>query len=112
MNDRAGRGRISLEEALTITYLRHGRAELDGQLEEVFGTSDLNSGKSLALSEFLACLHHNQVKQLLSRTTAKTYKPGVGAAGAAGSSQAATSTTARASLVATGGGLSSAGGHS
>jgi hypothetical protein len=28
---------------------------------QVFGTSDLNSGKTLRLSEFLACLHGHQV---------------------------------------------------
>lgn len=77
MNDRQGSGAISLEEALQIMYLRHGCSELDAKLEEVFGTSDLNSGKSLSLTEFLACLHQNQVKQLLlNRVTAKNYRPG------------------------------------
>jgi calmodulin len=57
-----------------IMYLRYGRAELDMQLEQVFGTADLNSGKILTLSEFLSRLHTNQVKQLLNRVTAKTYK--------------------------------------
>eukprot|EP00879_Flechtneria_rotunda_P020788 GHRR01021883.1.p3 GENE.GHRR01021883.1~~GHRR01021883.1.p3 ORF type:complete len:107 (+),score=29.12 GHRR01021883.1:341-661(+) len=75
MNDKEGTGSISLEEALQIMYLRHGRAELDAKLEEVFGTSDLNSGKTLGLTEFLSCLHQNQVKQLLNRVTAKNYKP-------------------------------------
>ena len=42
-------------------YLRYGRALLDSQLEEVFGTSDLNSGKMLTLTEFLHCLHASQV---------------------------------------------------
>eukprot|EP00877_Chromochloris_zofingiensis_P013655 jgi/Chrzof1/8543/Cz03g15030.t1 len=74
MNDKEGTGRISLEEAMQIMYLRHGRAELDSQLEEVFGTSDLNCGKTLSLTEFLSCLHANQVKQLLNRVTAKSYK--------------------------------------
>lgn len=50
------------------------RALLDSQLEEVFGTSDLNSGKILTLTEFMHCLHASQVKQLLNRVTAKTYK--------------------------------------
>lgn len=76
MNDRQNSGCISLEEALQIMYLRHGRAELDAKLEEVFGTCDLNSGKTLSLTEFLACLHQNQVKQLLNRVTAKNYRPG------------------------------------
>ena len=48
----------------------HARA----QLEAVFGTADLNAGKTLTLSEFLACLHASQVQQLNSRVTAKTYK--------------------------------------
>ena len=42
-------------------YLRYGRAQLDTQLEAVFGTSDLNSGKTLSLTDFLAHLHANQV---------------------------------------------------
>ena len=46
-----------------IMYLRYGRALLDSQLEEVFGTSDLNSGKLLTLTEFLHCLHASQVRQ-------------------------------------------------
>lgn len=74
MNDKEGAGFISLEEAMQIMYLRYGRALLDAQLEEVFGTSDLNSGKILTLTEFLHCLHASQVKQLLNRVTAKTYK--------------------------------------
>lgn len=61
MNDKESSGSISLEEALQIMYLRHGRAELDAKLEEVFGTSDLNSGKTLSLTEFLSCLHQHQV---------------------------------------------------
>lgn len=74
MNDKQEQGFITLEEAMQIMYLRYGRALLDSQLEEVFGTADLNSGKILTLSEFLSCLHANQVKQLLNRVTAKTYK--------------------------------------
>ena len=74
MNDKSNNGFITLEEAMEIMYLRHGRAQLDFQLEEVFGTADLNSGKQLTLTEFLLCLHANQVKQLLNRVTAKTYK--------------------------------------
>lgn len=49
---------------LQIMYLRHGRAELDAKLEEVFGTSDLNSGKTLSLTEFLSCLHQHQVRSV------------------------------------------------
>ena len=60
---------------MQLMYLRYGRAELDQHLEEIFGTSDLNSGKTLTLSEFLHSLHISQVKQLMNRVTAKTYKP-------------------------------------
>lgn len=74
MNDKQGVGFISLEEAMEIMYLRYGRSQLDYQLEEVFGTSDLNSGKLLTLTEFMNCLRASQVKQLLNRVTAKTYK--------------------------------------
>jgi calmodulin len=90
MNDKTGTGCISLEEALQIMYLRHGRAELDAKLEEVFGTADLNSGKTLSLTEFLACLHQNQVKQLLNRVTAKNYRPGATGAQQGGASPCST----------------------
>lgn len=74
MNDKKGAGHISLEEAMEIMYLRYGRQMLDSQLEEVFGTSDLNSGKLYSLTEFKQCLHASQVKQLLNRVTAKSYQ--------------------------------------
>ncbi|KAI8473767.1 MAG: outer dynein arm-docking complex subunit 3 [Monoraphidium minutum] len=83
MHDREGAGAISLEEAMQIMYLRHGRAQLDAKLEEVFGTSDLNSGKTLPLTEFMSCLHTNQIKTLLSRVTARSYRPPGAAGGAA-----------------------------
>lgn len=44
MNDKEGSGNVSLEGAMQILYLRYGRGLLDAQLEEIFGTSDLNSG--------------------------------------------------------------------
>lgn len=47
MNDKEGSGNVSLEGAMQILYLRYGRGLLDSQLEEIFGTSDLNSGKLL-----------------------------------------------------------------
>ena len=75
MNDKESTGRVSLEDAMQIMYLRYGRGGLDAQLEEIFGTSDLNSGKTLSLTEFLHSLQQSQVKQLQSRVTAKTYKP-------------------------------------
>ena len=46
MNDKEGSGNVSLEGAMQILYLRYGRGLLDAQLEEIFGTSDLNSGRS------------------------------------------------------------------
>ena len=45
MNDKDSKGHVSLENAMQIMYLRYGRQALDAQLEEIFGTSDLNSGK-------------------------------------------------------------------
>ena len=44
MNDKEGSGNVSLEGAMQILYLRYGKSLLDAQLEEIFGTSDLNSG--------------------------------------------------------------------
>ena len=44
MNDKEGSGHVSLEGAMQILYLRYGKSLLDAQLEEIFGTSDLNSG--------------------------------------------------------------------
>ncbi len=49
-------------------YLRYGRAQLDTQLEAVFGTSDLNSGKTLSLTDFLAHLHANQARNVLEES--------------------------------------------
>ena len=65
MNDKSFSGRVSLEEAMQILYLRYGRDLMDAQLEDIFGTSDLNSGKTLRLTEFLDSLHANQVRQCL-----------------------------------------------
>lgn len=59
----------------TVCCGRYGRQMLDSQLEEIFGTSDLNSGKTLSLTEFLHSLHTHQVKQLNNKVTSKTYKP-------------------------------------
>lgn len=54
---------MTLEEAMQILYLRHGRSNLDQQLEKLFGTSDLRSGKVLTLREFLHALHSQQVRR-------------------------------------------------
>jgi predicted membrane protein len=59
MNDKEGSGNVSLEGAMQILYLRYGRGLLDAQLEEIFGTSDLNSG--MCLSQIVA----NVSKQIL-----------------------------------------------
>eukprot|EP00959_Pyramimonas_sp_CCMP1952_P269072 5625551-Pyramimonas_sp.AAC.1 len=74
MNDKDDSGTVSVEEAMQILYLRYGKQLLDTQLEEIFGTSDTNSGKDLTLSEFLQSLNMSQVRQLRSKVTAKTYK--------------------------------------
>mmetsp|Transcript_39922 Transcript_39922/g.55499 ORF Transcript_39922/g.55499 Transcript_39922/m.55499 type:complete len:185 (+) Transcript_39922:254-808(+) len=74
MNDKDDSGSVSVEEAMQILYLRYGKSLLDTQLEEIFGTSDTNSGKDLTLSEFLHSLSRSQVKQLRSKVTAKSYK--------------------------------------
>lgn len=78
INDKERRNMVSLEEAMQIMYLRYGRQLLDAQLEEIFGTSDLNSGKMLSLTDFLQSLHVHQVKQLNNKVTSKTYKPSNG----------------------------------
>jgi hypothetical protein len=58
--------------------------ELDAQLEAVFGTADINSGKTLTLTEFLQSLQASQIKQLRSRPTMKqTTKQAAAAAAAA-----------------------------
>ena len=65
------KGYITLEEAMQITYLRYGRQQLDAVLEEVFGTSDLTSGKRITVTEFLHRLHRKQVKILLSKPSTR-----------------------------------------
>ena len=74
MNDKDSKGTVSVEETMQILYLRYGRQLLDAQLEDIFGTSDLNSGKTLTLSQFMHSLHTSQVRQLNSRVTSKTYQ--------------------------------------
>lgn len=60
---------------------------LDEELAAVFGTADLNSGKTLGLTEFLGCLHAHQLQQLRSRPTMKLRQANSG--GPAASSAAA-----------------------
>ncbi|KAL4452233.1 hypothetical protein ABPG75_007895 [Micractinium tetrahymenae] len=72
-----GGHQVALEEAMKITYLRVGKEALDAQLAAVFGTADLNSGKTLSLTEFLSCLHLHQLQQIRSRPTMKSKGSGV-----------------------------------
>ena len=79
MNDKDGGGTVSVEEVMQILFLRYGRQLLDSQLEEIFGTSDTNSGtRDLSLTEFLASLNTSQSKQLRAQAEARVVKPTVG----------------------------------
>lgn len=66
--------------------------ELDVQLEAVFGTADINSGKTLTLTEFLQSLQASQIKQLRSRPTMKQ----AGKQGASGTAAGAVAPTVKA----------------
>ena len=70
INDRDDSGDVSVEEAQQIMYLRYGRQSLDAMLNELFGTSEINSGKKLTLSKFLNALHVSQIKFLNKRNKA------------------------------------------
>jgi calmodulin len=111
LHDRGSAGRVTLEEAMKITYLRVGKVHcnplctaadtgwlaaaeavscspqeaLDEELAAVFGTADLNSGKTLGLTEFLSCLHAHQLQQIRSRPTMKSRQGSGVAAGTAAS---------------------------
>ena len=61
---------------------------LDAQLAAVFGTADLNSGKSLSLTQFLNCLHAHQLQQIRSRPT-MTRRQGSGNSNATAASPGA-----------------------
>ena len=79
MNDKDSSGKVSVEEVMQILFLRYGRQLLDSQLEEIFGTSDTNSGtRDLSLTEFLASLNTSQSKQLRAKAEARVVKPTVG----------------------------------
>ena len=69
MNDKEGSGNVSLEGAMQILYLRYGRGLLDAQLEEIFGTSDLNSG--MCLSQVIATKCHSLSANKYCSQTAK-----------------------------------------
>jgi hypothetical protein len=53
---------VSMESALQLMYLMHGKQDLDKHLQEIFGTSDLNSGVTLNLTNFLKSFHTAQVR--------------------------------------------------
>lgn len=59
---------------MSILFLRYGRQKLDNMLEEIFGTSDIHSGKELSLTDFLHSLHLSQIKQLKSKPAATAVK--------------------------------------
>ena len=71
MNDKDGSGAVSVEEAMHILYIRYGREKMDGMLMEIFGTSDIHSGKELTLTEFLGALHTQQIKHLKDKPVAR-----------------------------------------
>ena len=74
MNDKDDSGSVSLEEAMQPLFLRYGREMIDVHLEEMFGTSDVFSGKELSLTEYLDSLHAIQIKQITAKISAKTFK--------------------------------------
>ena len=74
MNDKDDSGSVSLEEAMQPLFLRYGREMIDVHLEEMFGTSDVFSGKELCLTEYLDSLHTMQIKQITAKISAKTFK--------------------------------------
>mmetsp|Transcript_21112 Transcript_21112/g.54123 ORF Transcript_21112/g.54123 Transcript_21112/m.54123 type:complete len:183 (-) Transcript_21112:87-635(-) len=65
---------VSMESALQLMYLMHGKQDLDRHLQEIFGTSDLNSGVTLNLTNFLKSFHTAQVRKLNNKITSRTYK--------------------------------------
>ena len=84
MNDKDGNGNVSVEEVMQILFLRYGRQLLDSQLEEIFGTSDTNSGtRDLSLTQFLESLNASQSKQLRVKAENRLVRPALGGAKAA-----------------------------
>jgi len=74
MNDKDDGGTVSMEEVMEILYLRYGSVDLDSQLEQLFGTSDINSGEELTLSEFLHGLNMSQEQQIRKKVKQKLAK--------------------------------------
>ncbi|KAK3273721.1 Outer dynein arm docking complex 3 [Cymbomonas tetramitiformis] len=74
INDKDNSGTVSVEEAMQILYVRYGKACLDSQLQEIFGTSDTNSTKTLTLSEYLSSLYESQIKMLRAKINSKGYE--------------------------------------
>jgi calmodulin len=113
MADSEGKGRVSLEAAMEMTYLRVGRAALDAELAALFGDEaeeggsssggsgngnggeaaagfELDASRTLTLTEWLERLGAQQARRLAARPT------GGAAGGAAGGAVATTTTTAAA----------------
>jgi Ca2+-binding EF-hand superfamily protein len=105
MADGEGKGRVSLEAAMEMTYLRVGRAALDAELAALFGPSgggggggggegsgggggangdgfELDAGRTLSLTEWLERLGAQQARRLAAR-------PGAGSAAGPGAGSAA-----------------------
>jgi Ca2+-binding EF-hand superfamily protein len=110
MADSEGKGRVSLEAAMEMTYLRVGRAALDAELAALFGGGaggegggggggggedgngngssssgdgfELDAGRTLSLTEWLDRLGAQQARRLAAR-------PGVGSGTAAAAGNAA-----------------------
>jgi calmodulin len=116
MADVEGKGRVSLEAAMEMTYLRVGRAALDAELAALFGGSggggggggaaaseggsgnggfELDAGRTLTLTEWLDRLGAQQARRLAAR-------PGVGAPAAGAGGAAGASTLGAAGAAATG----------
>lgn len=64
MHDKEERGRLPIHRAMEVLYLQHGRDGLDEQLQRVFGTCDMTTGRSLSMEEFLDCLLASQVRAM------------------------------------------------
>lgn len=64
MHDKEERGRLPIHRAMEVLYLQHGRDGLEDQLQRVFGTCDMTTGRSLSMEEFLDCLLASQVRAM------------------------------------------------
>jgi len=116
MADAEGRGRVSLEAAMEMTYLRVGRAALDAELAALFGGGgegeggvgggggrgsgsgsggaaagfELDAGRTLTLTEWLERLGAQQARRLAARPS--VGGPAAAAAGGQGAAAVAAAT--------------------